>query len=71
MLFWDILIIILNFAGALALFLFGMKLMSEGLQKIAGDKMRSILGKITDNPLRGILTGTVVTTAIRKRSLGY
>ena len=68
MLFWDILIIILNFAGALALFLFGMKLMSEGLQKIAGDKMRSILGKITDNPLRGILTGTVVTTAIQSSS---
>lgn len=68
MLFWDIFIIILNFAGALALFLFGMKLMSEGLQKIAGDKMRSILGKITDNPLRGILTGTVVTTAIQSSS---
>lgn len=68
MLFWDIIIIILNFAGALALFLFGMKLMSEGLQKIAGDKMRSILGKITDNPLRGILTGTVVTTAIQSSS---
>ena len=68
MLFWEIFIIILNFAGALAIFLFGMKLMSEGLQKIAGDKMRSILGKITDNPLRGILTGTVVTTAIQSSS---
>lgn len=68
MLFWNILIIILNFAGALALFLFGMKLMSEGLQKIAGDKMRSILGSITNNPVRGILTGTVVTAAIQSSS---
>lgn len=68
MLFWNILVIILNFAGALALFLFGMKLMSEGLQKIAGDKMRSILGSITNNPVRGILTGTVVTTAIQSSS---
>lgn len=68
MLLGEIVIIILNFAGALALFLFGMKLMSEGLQKIAGDKMRAILGKITDNPLRGILTGTVVTTAIQSSS---
>ena len=66
--FWDILIIILNFAGALAVFLFGMKLMSEGLQKFAGDKMRTILGSITNNPVRGILTGALVTTAIQSSS---
>lgn len=64
----NILFIILNFAGALALFLFGMKLMSEGLQKIAGNKMRDILGKITNNPFRGILTGTGVTVAIQSSS---
>ncbi|MBQ0016119.1 MAG: Na/Pi cotransporter family protein, partial [Bacteroidales bacterium] len=64
----DVVFIILNFAGALAVFLFGMKLMSEGLQKVAGDKMRSILGSITNNPLRGILTGTIVTTAIQSSS---
>ena len=44
MTFSEIVIIILNFAGALAVFLFGMKLMSEGLQKFAGNKMRSIMG---------------------------
>lgn len=60
--------ILVNFAGALAIFLFAMKLMSEGLQKIAGDKMRNVLGKITNNPLRGILTGTGVTVAIQSSS---
>lgn len=64
----DILLIIINFAGALAVFLFGMKLMSEGLQKFAGSKMRSILSKITDKPLNGILTGAAVTTAIQSSS---
>lgn len=68
MTFWEIIVIILNFAGALAVFLFGMKLMSEGLQKFAGDKMRSIMSKITNNPVRGILTGTAVTVAIQSSS---
>ena len=45
--FVEILIVIINFAGALAVFLFGMKLMSEGLQKFAGNKMRAIMGKVT------------------------
>lgn len=64
----DIILIIVNFAGALAVFLFGMKLMSEGLQKIAGSKMREILGKITNNPFRGILIGIVVTVAVQSSS---
>ena len=64
----EIIITILNFAGALAVFLFGMKLMSEGLQKFAGDKMRSVMGKMTGNPVRGILTGAAVTTAIQSSS---
>lgn len=66
--FWEIIVIILNFAGALAVFLFGMKLMSEGLQKFAGNKMRSVMGKVTGNPVRGILTGAAVTTAIQSSS---
>lgn len=64
----NILFIIINFAGALAIFLFAMKMMSEGLQKIAGDTMRSVLGKITNNPLSGILIGTGVTVAIQSSS---
>ncbi len=68
MTFIQVLIIVLNFAGALAIFLFGMKLMSEGLQKFAGNKMRSVLGKVTGSPIRGILTGTIVTAAIQSSS---
>ena len=68
MTFGEILVILLNFAGALAVFLFGMKLMSEGLQKFAGSKMRSIIGKATGSTVRGILTGTAVTTAIQSSS---
>ncbi len=64
----DIILIIINFAGALAVFLFAMKEMSEGLQKAAGSRMRAILGKITNNPLSGILTGTAVTAVIQSSS---
>lgn len=64
----DILLIIINFAGALAVFLFAMKLMSEGLQKVAGSKMRAVLGKMTGSPLNGILTGMAVTAAIQSSS---
>ncbi|MBQ9588038.1 MAG: Na/Pi cotransporter family protein [Bacteroidales bacterium] len=61
----DITFVILNLAGALAIFLFAMKLMSEGLQKFAGSKMRHLLSKITSKPLSGILTGAAVTAAIQ------
>lgn len=63
--FWDILLIIIKFAGAVAVFIYGMKLMSEGLQKVAGSKMRSIMGRMTNNPLHGIATGAAVTAAIQ------
>ena len=68
MTFGEIVLIVLNFAGALAVFLFGMKLMSEGLQKFAGTQLRGIIGKATGSPARGILTGTVVTTMIQSSS---
>ncbi len=64
----NILFIIINFIGALAVFLFAMKLMSDSLQKLAGNGMRSILGKITNNPVRGILTGAGVTVAVQSSS---
>lgn len=64
----EILLIIINFAGSLAVFLFAMKLMSEGLQKAAGSKMRAVLGKMTGRPLNGILTGMGVTAAIQSSS---
>ena len=61
----NILLVILKLAGALAVFLFAMKLMSEGLQKYAGSKLRHILTKITGKPLSGILAGTGVTAIIQ------
>lgn len=63
--FKDILFIILKLAGALAVFLFALKLMSEGLQKFAGSKLRHILTKITGKPISGILAGTGVTAIIQ------
>ena len=65
---WQIFLIVVNFIGALGVFLFGMKLMSEGLQKVAGNKMRHILGRITGNPVSGIFTGMLVTSAIQSSS---
>ena len=61
----DILLTIIKLAGALAIFLFAMKLMSEGLQKFAGSRLRHILTKITGKPLSGILAGTGVTAIIQ------
>ena len=54
--------------GSLGIFLYGMKLMSEALQKIAGNKMRNILSRMTSKPLNGILTGALVTTVIQSSS---
>lgn len=61
----EVLIVLLKLAGALAVFLFAMKLMSEGLQKYAGSRLRHILTKITGKPLSGILAGTGVTAIIQ------
>lgn len=65
MTFWDIVMTILKFAGAVVVFIYGMKLMSEGLQKAAGEKMRQVLGRRTGNTASGIVTGAAVTAAIQ------
>jgi phosphate:Na+ symporter len=59
---------ILTLVGSLGLFLFGMKLMSESLQKVAGNRMRNILAAMTNNRFKGILTGLLVTTTIQSSS---
>ena len=63
--FGEIAITLLKLAGALTIFLFALKLMSEGLQKFAGSKLRHILTKITGKPISGILAGTGVTAIIQ------
>lgn len=60
--------IILGLMGGLGLFLFGMKQMSDGLEKAAGAKMRSVLEFFTRTPLRGILVGTLFTAIIQSSS---
>ena len=54
--------------GAVGLFLYGMKVMSEGLQKAAGDRLRNILGAMTRNRLTGTLTGFSITALIQSSS---
>ena len=54
--------------GGLAFFLFGMSLMGEGLKRVAGSKLEIILGKLTSTTLKGVLLGTLVTTAIQSSS---
>lgn len=59
---------ILSLLGSLGLFLFGMKTMSEGLEKFAGDRLRSILAAMTKNRFMGVLTGLTVTAIIQSSS---
>lgn len=54
--------------GSLGLFLYGMKIMSEGLQKVAGNKLRSILAAMTKNRFAGVLTGIFITALIQSSS---
>ena len=60
---------LIQLAGGLALFLFGMDQMGEALKIVAGDKMRQILGKLTTNRFMGLVTGAVVTAIIQSSSV--
>jgi len=59
---------VLKVLGSLGLFLYGMTLLSEGLQKVAGDKMRSILAAMTSNSFKRVLTGLFITAIIQSSS---
>ena len=58
----------LTLIGSLGLFLYGMKVMSEGLQKVAGDRLRGILTAMTTNRVTGVLTGVLITALIQSSS---
>lgn len=58
----------LKLVGSLGMFLYGMKIMSEGLQKVAGDKLRAILSVMTRNRFMGVFTGLLVTALIQSSS---
>ncbi len=58
----------LNLFGALAFFIYGMKIMSESIQKVAGSKMRQILRSMTSNRFKGVLTGFLITSLVQSSS---
>ena len=60
--------IVFRLLGSLALLIYGMKLMSETLQKMAGSGLRHILGRMTSNRLSGMLTGVFITCAVQSSS---
>jgi phosphate:Na+ symporter len=64
----DLKTIIFQILGGLAIFLLGMKMMSESLQRVAGNKMRGILKKVTSNRFLGLMAGALVTAAIQSSS---
>lgn len=64
----DTFINLLSLIGSLALFLYGMKIMSEGLEKFAGDRLRGILSSMTRNRVMGVLTGIFITALIQSSS---
>ncbi len=59
---------IIKLLGGVGLFLYGMKLMGDGLENAAGEKLKNIFNKITSNPIKGVLTGTIVTALIQSSS---
>ena len=59
---------VISLFGGIALFLFGMSLMGEGLKKVAGNKLEVFLWRLTNTPLKGILLGTFVTAVIQSSS---
>ncbi len=64
----DYVMVSLKLLGALGLLIFGMRMMSEALQKMAGPQLRHILARMTTNRLTGMLTGTFVTCAVQSSS---
>lgn len=59
---------IMTLLGGLALFLYGMRVMGDGLEKVAGDRMRKFLEVVTGTPVKGVLVGTFVTAVIQSSS---
>lgn len=65
---WSALVSLLTVFGSLGIFLYGMKIMSEGVQKVAGDKMRAALAGMTSTRFRGVVTGFFTTTLVQSSS---
>ena len=61
--------ILMGLAGGLALFLYGMEQLTDALKRVAGDGMKSLLGRLTTNRFRGVLAGATVTAVIQSSSV--
>ena len=59
---------VIELLGALGFFIYGMKIMSEGIQKAAGNNLRNILGTMTSNRYTGVLTGFLITAIVQSSS---
>ena len=64
----DIVSMLIGLFGGLGLFLYGMKIMGEGLENVAGEKLKSFFEKIASNPIKAVLTGVIVTAVIQSSS---
>ncbi len=64
----ETLIVVLNLIGGLGVFLYGLRVMSEALQKAAGARLRAVLGRATQNRFSSVLSGVVVTTVVQSSS---
>ena len=56
---------VLSLFGGLAMFLYGMEIMGDGLKQGSGNTLKNVLGKLTQNTLLGLITGTLVTAVIQ------
>ncbi|MDO4742866.1 MAG: Na/Pi symporter, partial [bacterium] len=59
---------VLNLVGGLSLFLFGMNIMGQSLERVAGEKLRFLLGRLTTNKTAGLITGLGITSVIQSSS---
>ena len=59
---------VVSLLGGLAFFLFGMSLLGDGLKRVAGSRLETILGRLTSNPIKGVLLGALVTAVIQSSS---
>ena len=64
----ETLTLLINLFGGIGLFLYGMKIMGDGLENLAGEKLKGIFDKVTSNPIKGVLTGTIITGIIQSSS---
>ena len=61
----DVILTVIRLLGGLAMFLYGMEIMGDGLRQGSGTALKKVLGKLTQNVILGVLTGTLVTAVIQ------